>query len=768
MEAPAKDVLHDLVEMVKGIQHPLRGLFLRNYLSEMTKDKLPDVGNKYEGSGGSVTDSVEFVLENFKEMNKLWVRMQPPKGARRDKDQRERERMDLRLLVGKNLAQLGQLDGVTESVYVDVVLPAIIDQIVSCGDRIAQQYLMECVVQVFPDEYHLRTLDQLLSTCSKLVVDVSIKPIVTSLLVRLTNYAAQQPLPDVFGTLFDGMQALVRERDQMALEDALELLVALMALSLKCYPGESDNIDRLLQFANTVLDRATDGGAQKCTNRKQVRQISRLIMLPLETYGDIIRVLGLPNYAPVLSYLNYYTRKMIALDVAKNAIDSEAAIEEPADVERLLRFIAPLVRDEPDQPADDQIDPEDFEHEQNIVASLVHLFASASSDKLFVIYLTARKLFAAGDPKRTRIRHTIVPLVFRTLALAPRMKHDTLDSKLVAAKRQAAAAALQKNSADDDNDNVAVDDGDDMFDDDAATTESAVEAAGLVDQDELTKRPAKSSNVVAVESEAAKLWAKKGRKLFRFVHDTVAALVSSMPDLALKLYLQAAQAASRCGFETIAYEFLTQAFVLYEGEIFESKDQFNTMNLIIGTLQTLRCFGADNYDTLITKAALLSSKLLAKADQCQSVLRCSHLFWTGTSALAAAGTTAAADGESLSPSSAGAGAASSSSTASQFQDGKRVLECLQRCLKIADQISDPANNVRLFIDILNEYLYYFSNGNSSITVKYLNSLIALINTNISGLSPPSPNLDAYYRSTLDFILSKQKKYEAWRPIVASS
>jgi hypothetical protein len=40
------------------------------------KDKLPDVGNVYEGKGGQVRDSVEFVLQNFTEMNKLWVRLQ--------------------------------------------------------------------------------------------------------------------------------------------------------------------------------------------------------------------------------------------------------------------------------------------------------------------------------------------------------------------------------------------------------------------------------------------------------------------------------------------------------------------------------------------------------------------------------------------------------------------------------------------------------------------------------------------------------------------
>jgi hypothetical protein len=48
-EAPAKDILKDLVEMSRGVQHPIRGLFLRSYLSQISKDKLPDIGSDYEG-----------------------------------------------------------------------------------------------------------------------------------------------------------------------------------------------------------------------------------------------------------------------------------------------------------------------------------------------------------------------------------------------------------------------------------------------------------------------------------------------------------------------------------------------------------------------------------------------------------------------------------------------------------------------------------------------------------------------------------------------
>ncbi len=41
-EMSKRDILKDLVEMCRGVQHPLRGLFLRNYLLQCPRNVLPD------------------------------------------------------------------------------------------------------------------------------------------------------------------------------------------------------------------------------------------------------------------------------------------------------------------------------------------------------------------------------------------------------------------------------------------------------------------------------------------------------------------------------------------------------------------------------------------------------------------------------------------------------------------------------------------------------------------------------------------------------
>ena len=68
---------------------------------------------------GTVQDSIDFILLNFAEMNKLWVRMQYL-GSSRDLDRREQERRELRILVGTNLVRLSQLESLDIDKYKNV------------------------------------------------------------------------------------------------------------------------------------------------------------------------------------------------------------------------------------------------------------------------------------------------------------------------------------------------------------------------------------------------------------------------------------------------------------------------------------------------------------------------------------------------------------------------------------------------------------------------------------------------------------------------
>ena len=131
-----------------------------------------------------MSHAVDFVLRNFGETNRLWVRMQN-QGPTKDKKRREKERQELRILVGTNLVRLSQLDGVDVDRYVEAVLPRLLEQVVNCKDAIAQPYLLDCIIQVFPDDFHLATLDSFLTTCTQLRDKVNVRTILEAMMRRL-------------------------------------------------------------------------------------------------------------------------------------------------------------------------------------------------------------------------------------------------------------------------------------------------------------------------------------------------------------------------------------------------------------------------------------------------------------------------------------------------------------------------------------------------------------------------------------------------------
>lgn len=51
---------------------------------------------------------------------------------------------------------------------------------------------------------------------------------------------------------------------------------------------------------------------------------------------------------------------------------------------------------------------------------------------------------------------------------------------------------------------------------------------------------------------------------------------------------------------------------------------------------------------------------------------------------------------------------------SQIHDGKRVLECLKKSLRIANQCMDSSVQVQLFVEILDHYIFVYEKGNEQV------------------------------------------------------
>ncbi|GLU04600.1 hypothetical protein SLE2022_217380 [Rubroshorea leprosula] len=658
-EAPAKDVLKDLVEMCRGVQHPIRGLFLRSYLAQISRDKLPDIGSEYEGGADTVMDAVEFVLQNFTEMNKLWVRLQN-QGLGKLREKREKERSELRDLVGKNLHVLSQIEGIDLQMYKDTVLPRVLEQVVNCKDELAQYYLMDCIIQVFPDEYHLQTLEILLGAFPQLQPTVDIKTVLSQLMERLSNYAASNPevLPEflqveAFAKLSSAIGKVIEAQVDMPIVGAITLYVSLLTFTLRVHPDRLDYVDQVL---GACVKKLSSG--QKLEDSRATKQVVALLSAPLEKYSDIVSALTLSNYPRVMDHLDNGTNKVMAMVIIQSIMKNNTCISTADKVEVLFELIKGLIKDL-DGTGVDELDEEDFKEEQNSVARLIHMLYNDEPEEMLKIICTVRKHIMAGGVKR--LPFTIPPLVFSALRLVRHLQGQ--DGEIVG--------------------------------------------------EEVPATP---------------------KKIFQLLNQTIEALPCvPSPELALRLYLQCAEAANDCDLEHAAYEFFTQAFILYEEEIADSKAQVTAIHLIIGSLQRMNVFGIENRDTLTHKATGYSARLLKKPDQCRAVYACSHLFWVDDQ-----------DG---------------------IKDGERVLLCLKRALRIANAAQQMANVARgssgpvtLFVEILNKYLYFFEKGNQQITSSAIQGLVELINTEMqSDSTTQNPTSDAFFASTLRYIQFQKQK-----------
>ncbi|XP_019553785.2 vacuolar protein sorting-associated protein 35 isoform X2 [Aedes albopictus] len=667
-----RSILKDLVEMCRGVQHPLRGLFLRNYLLQCTRNILPDVLSNGDEHEGTVIDAIDFVLTNFAEMNKLWVRIQH-QGHSSERARREKEREELKILVGTNLVRLSQLESATLEIYQRLILPGILEQVVSCRDAIAQEYLMECIIQVFPDEFHLQTLDPFLKSCAQLQSGVNVKNIIISLIDRLALYnqrnenitkttsgtevisaiPADVQLFEVFSTQ---IAYIVQLRTDMPLEDTVSLQVALVSLAQKVYPDRVDYVDKVLETTAQILDRLNMTNISHSLSVNQ--ELSRLLRLCVDFYNNILTILQLQYFTPLLEKFDYTSRKALSLYIVMNILENETLIPTAEHVDSVLGMISPLIRDQDDQPGD-KVDPEDFAEEQGIVGRFVHLLRSDDPDTQYKILTASRKHFGLGGQQR--IRYVLPPLVFQAYQLAYKYKS------------------------------------------------------------------------IAAEDE---MWDKKCQKILQFCHSTIAVLAKSeLPELALRLYLQGALCIGQIAYsnhETVAYDFMTQAFSLYEDEISDSKSQFAAITLIVSTVEQMTCFSEENAEPLRTNCALAASKLLKKPDQCRAVVTCASLFWSGKQ-----------NGQEL-------------------RDEKRTLECLKKAAKIASQCLDVGVQVQLYVELLNHYLFYYQRGNAQITISMLNQLIAKINEELPNLEPTeeTKQIEMHYQNTLAHIRSRMESNDS--------
>ena len=652
-DAPVKEIMKDMMEMSRGVQHPTRGLFLRFYLSGQARDNLP--GGSGDGPEGNLQDSISFVLTNFVEMNKLWVRLQH-QGHSREREMRTQERKELQLLVGNNLHRLSQL--VDLEAYKNVILQPLLEQVVQCRDVLAQEYLLEVITQVFPDEFHLHTLDQFLAAVSRLNPHVNVKNIVIAMMDRLSSYAASES---------DGTAT----EDKQKMEDeAIAQLLEKVRLSKEQKPEEQTpapapapaepNGEHPATETNGTADDApkepepeaepakkpaepkesaepvngTDGETDE-KGGKGIPESIKLYEIFFEQVMNLVNAQHLPiqdTTALLVSLAN------LALKIYPGRLDY---------VDQILDYANQKVKQHANSP--DLHSPESQTNILNLLLAPLKSYVSLFTALALPTYVPL--LHSQTYPTRRAVAGEVARNLqkYQTKISSLPALEGVLEILKVLIKegtqQPAGYPGVQQRKA--------------------LETDETVEEQGwlarivhLIHSDDndtqykllqLTRKAYAEGNervkftTPALITSAMKLarrykarehyddnWESQSSALYKFMHSSLSALytrVTGSAELCLRLFVACGQIADQTGAEEVSYEFFAQAFTIYEEAISDSRAQFQAVCVIAGALHDTRNFGKENYDTLITKCALHGSKLLKKPDQCRAVYLASHLWW---------------------------------------------------------------------------------------------------------------------------------------------
>lgn len=710
-EAPVKEIMKDMMEMSRGVQHPVRGLFLRYYLSGQARDHLP-VGSG-DGPEGNLQDSISFILTNFVEMNKLWVRLQH-QGHSREREQRTKERQELQLLVGSNLVRLSQL--VDLEAYKTVILQPLLEQVVQCRDVLAQEYLLEVITQVFPDEFHLYTLDQFLAAVSRLNPHVNVKAIVIGLMDRLSAYAAREseaePLEDrkrleeeaivkLLETVRISKEKAASEAKGKAVEEDPE------AAPEEPTSAASTNDGSTLAGSITENGNANDVPAVNGSSETQVGGKSRGIPDNVKLYEIFFeQVMNLVN----AQHLPIQDTTALLVSLANLAL---SIYPERLDyVDQILEYAAQKSQQHANSA--DLHSPATQTNVLNLLLAPIQNYVSIFTALSLPQYVSL--LNAQPYPTRRAVAGEVAKNLQRNLTRISTLSE--LDGVLEILKvlikegTQAPAGypAVQQRKGMETDETIEEqgwlarivhlihsDDNDTQYKLLQMTRKAYAEGAERVKftTPALITSGMKLARRYKSREHYDDNWSSQSSALYKFMHSSLSALytrVNGSADLCLRLFIACGQIADQTGFEEVAYEFFAQAFTIYEEAVSDSRAQFQAVCIIASALHDSRNFSKENYDTLITKCALHGSKLLKKPDQCRAVYLASHLWWA---------VPIAAKGEE--------------DETGLYRDGKRVLECLQRALRVADACMDTAVSVELFVEILNRYVYYFDQQNEAVS-----------------------------------------------------
>ena len=585
-QTTATEVIFDLLNIIKGVQNPLRGLFCRYFLLKMIKDKLPDKGNEFEKPGSTFEDTIKFIITNLDDMNRLWIRLSSGTTGS-EKIEKERERNELRVLVGENITRLSSLNGMTLEIYQKQVLPKIIEFLLESKDQVSQEYLMECVIHAFPDEFNIQCMNTLLETCTKLEQGVDVKSLFIALMDKLAKFVENSKgesdvvasAEKIFDLLKNNIDKLVNDDTSGSMDNnkIIELEVAFTKFTIRCCP-EKDKLNTINHILYSCVNLLGKNKNEK-VNNEGIRLIEKLLTAALESP---LSIFDMPNFPELMKYLDYPSRASLSLRIIDSLVKgtSKVIVNTSEKMSTLVDFVRPLLEDSPDS---GEFDPIQFDYEQTSVCKILFITKCNDPSEMYEILSVLKNVFIKGGSKR--MKYTLPALINAYISLAYGVS----------------TAVAKQNGIPD-----------------SRTTPIHLDSVSQY------------SSLHSIDTNG--LYVKFLNRIYTQINDTMTLISVDYPEIAFKLYLTVACqvndiSVERGTFEEVCYSSITAAIGIFKEGKIKDDVKVHLIGMLVGTVLTFTILGRDNWIAIASNIQSAAQTLLKRGDQCVAILNCSHLYF---------------------------------------------------------------------------------------------------------------------------------------------
>ena len=682
-----KELIEDLLDIVKQAQSPLRTIFVRYFLTKVMARVLPDEDNKDIKEGcGTILDTIYFLIKNLEEMNRAWIRM-TLNASLDEKPILEKERLDIKMLIKDAIYIISKLKGMNNNLFEKEILPKIIEIIFMYDDYISQEFIMECILTDFPESYIIKNLDFLLLTLSKLGEGVDKKKLFVIVLEKLFNYyknnienkegeEKEKILNEVHGAypvVLRNFNIILQKQEKSVqnLLNILEINYNFIKFCVYCAPEEEKliSINHGLNSTYSILISAN----VSILFQDQLNKIHDILSIPLES---IYSIFDMANFPKLFSFLDYQNKKKLAFEIIDNLtnVNSHEKLDTLEKIKQLIIFLRPLEKNLDLNNNDNNNNELLIEKEQFTLIKIFSVFKTKNIDLLFQFYFEFKNLLIEGDKSQ---RNKSLPCLISILIIFCKDISYLYSQKIEQNEKY-----------------------------DISSLKSDEDFYNYL------------SNIYSILSELIKKLEQDDQKMafkYSFLIMRQINIINTAKEKFGEIYLS----------------LFNNSFELYKN--FEQEKKFEYFKYICQYLMIDTIFSEELYEKILDELINEAKNMQKRSEQCNGLLTISKIYFV------------------------------------HFKNGEKVLEYLSKAKKIADFSLTNQKNLILFVNLLNEYLYYIDSDKENIVkiekdlieeiIEYIQNYFVTIkmdkNNDLNFLN----EIENYYNNTINLINERKNKEE---------